>query len=422
MAADDGSSFPPERRRALRRALVLLGLFFVFVQVNRSGGGVLANYLGAERGLSSTDLGLVMGAMFFASAAVQLPTGLLFDRYGATRTLVGLGLVSLVGIVLFALAETTTGFVAGRVLIGFGHGGVITAVYLIAMGWAPPDRVAQATAGLVGIAGGTGAVLATTPLAVALEHFGLSVTFLGLAAATAVLTVVIAVLVRDRPAATASEPVRPAESFAESMRGLAEVITMPELRRIFAMGVCFTAPFMTVGGLWAGPYFRDLQGLSAESASLALLVMMVALHVGTFAYGPLERWARSRKRLILIGVAIEVLCLGVLVVWPTAPLAVAGALLFLFGCAAPFYVVLASHARAFVPSHRVGRALTSINLAGLTGVFVLQIATGAVIDAVAVAGGAPETGYRLVFATIVVVLLLAAWAYAGQPEKPRETV
>lgn len=419
MTPDHTTGFPLERRRALRRILLLLGLFFVFVQINRSGGGVLANYLGTERGLSPTDLGTIMGAMFFASAIVQLPTGLMFDRYGATRTLVGMGVVSLAGIVLFALAEGASELIAGRVLIGLGHGGVITAVYLIAMGWAPPDRVAQATAGLVGIAGGVGAVLATTPLAVALEQYGLAATFLGLAVATALLTGVIALLVRDRPAEAVATGGR-SESFMDSMRGLVEVITMPELRRIFAMGVCFTAPFMTVGGLWAGPYFRDLQALSVESASIALLVMMVALHLGTFAYGPLDRWAGSRKRLVLTGVAVEVVCLSALVVWPTAPLVVAGVLLFLFGCAAPFYVVLASHARAFVPPHRAGRALTSINLAGLTGVFVLQTATGAVIDAVDRAGGAPETGYRLVFATVVVVLLLAGWAYAGQPERPAE--
>ena len=75
-----------DRRRALRRILLILGVFFVFVQINRSGGGVLASYLGSERGLSPTDIGTVMGAMFFGSAAAQLPTGILFDRIGPTRT------------------------------------------------------------------------------------------------------------------------------------------------------------------------------------------------------------------------------------------------------------------------------------------------------------------------------------------------
>jgi predicted MFS family arabinose efflux permease len=407
-----------EDRRALRRILILLGLFFVFVQINRSAGGVLANHLGTHRGLSSTDIGTVMGAMFFASAAVQLPTGLLFDRIGAKRTLVAMGLVAIAGIVLFAVAEETWALMAGRLAIGIGHGGVITAVYLIAMGWAPADRVAQATASLVGIAGGIGGVLATAPLEYLLSEVGLTATFLTLAAITLVLTFVIQLTVHDGPAS--GGPKRDPETFAQSIAGLWEVVRMPELRRIYVMGFCFTAPFMTIGGLWAGPYFTDVQGLSHERASIALLIMVVALHVGTFAYGPLERIARSRRRLILSAVTLEVACLGVLAIWPAAPMVVAGPILFVFGCVAPFFVVLASHARGFVPAHRAGRAITTINLAGLTGVFVLQTATGAAIDWVRATNGADETGYRIVFALVIAALTVSALLYAGQPEKPRD--
>lgn len=413
------SDWSVEDRRAFRRILILLGLFFVVVQINRSSGGVLANYLGTNRGLSPTDIGTVMGAMFFASAAVQLPTGLLFDRFGAKRTLVALSLVACGGIVLFALAESTWALVAGRIAIGVGHGGVITAVYLIAMGWAPADRVAQATAALVGIAGGIGGVLATAPLETLLSELGLSTTFLVIAAATLALTLVIQFTVRDAPASAAAGAAAP-ETLGQSLSGLWEVLRMPELRRIYAMGFCFTAPFMTIGGLWAGPYFTDVQGLSHEDASIALLIMVIALHVGTFSYGPLERFAKSRKRLILSAVALEVGCLGVLVVWPSAPLLVAGPILFVFGCVAPFFVVLASHARSFVPQRRAGRAITTINLAGLTGVFLLQTATGAAIDWVEATGGAAETGYRIVFALVLSVLVLSALIYSGQPEKPRE--
>ena len=408
-----------DRRRALRRILLILGVFFVFVQINRSGGGVLASYLGSERGLSPTDIGTVMGAMFFGSAAAQLPTGILFDRIGPTRTLMVLGLIALAGILLFALASDPWVLVAGRVAIGVGHGGVITAVYLIAMGWAPPDRVGQATAGLVGIAGGIGGVLATTPLALALDRVGLQGSFLALAVMTALLMVVIRLSVRDGPDSRDVDDQGPKETLGQSIAGLFEVMRMPELRRIFVMGICFTAPFMTIGGLWAGPYFAQVQHLSHTEASVALLLLVIALHIGTYGYGVLDRIAKSRRRVVLTGVAIEVVCLGVLTAWPTAPLPVAGVLLFVFSCAAPLFVILAAHARRFVPQRRAGRAITCISLMGLTGVFLLQTGTGAVIDMVAATGGAPETAFRLVFATVIAVLVVTAGVYAGQPEGPK---
>ena len=412
-----------ERRRTLRRMLILLGCFFVLVQVNRSAGGVLASYLGSVRGLSPTDIGAVMGAMFFASALVQLPTGILFDWIGPRRTMSYLGLLAVVGLVVFATVEEVWGMMAGRFVIGLGHGGVITAVYLIAMAWAPPKRIAQATASVVGIAGGAGGILATTPLAFALGQFGLPATFLWLAAATAVVTLVLYLALQDRPPDALGAPDAPApkaETLGETIAGLLVVMRMPELRRIFAMGFCFSAPFMTIGGLWAGPYFTTIQNLDTETASLLLLSMVVALHLGTYCYGPLERLARSRKRLILAGVGIEIAALSILVIWPDAPLAIAGASLFIFGLAAPFYVVLVAHARSFVPARRAGRAFTCINLAGLTGVFVMQSGTGALIDLVERTGGAPATGYRLVFLSVIVILAASAAIYRRQPEAPGE--
>jgi predicted MFS family arabinose efflux permease len=307
---------------------------------------------------------------------------------------------------------------AGRFLIGIGHGGVIAAIFLIAVAWAPPARIAQATASVVGIAGGLGGILATTPLELALGRFGLTATFLALAAATGGATLVLHFTLRDRPPEAPDAAPNPPESLAETVRGLWVVMRMPELTRIFAMSFCFTAPFMTIGGLWAGPYFIHVQQLSPETASLFLLSLIVALHLGTYAYGPMERKAGSRKRLILAGAGVEVACLSLLAIWPDAPLALAGATLFLFGCAAPFYVILAGHARAFVPARRVGRAIACVNLVGLTGVFTMQTGTGALIDLVERTGGSPATGYRLVFLSVIAILLASAAIYSRQPEAP----
>jgi hypothetical protein len=91
-----------------------------------------------------------------------------------------------------------------------------------------------------------------------------------------------------------------------------------------------------------------------------------------------------------------------------------------FGLAAPFFLVLAAHARIFVPARRVGRAITCITLGGLTGVFLMQLGTGALIDLVANAGGTAATGYRLVFLSVIGILLVSALIYRGQPETPDE--
>lgn len=412
------SDVKAERRGNLRRMVLLLGVFFVLVQVNRSAGGVLANYLDSRRGLSPADIGAVMGAMFFAAALVQLPTGVLFDWIGPRRSLTYLGLLAVLGLTVFATAGETWGLVAGRFMVGLGHGGVIAAVYLIAMAWAPPSHVAQATTSVVGIAGGIGGVMATAPLELVLGQIGLTATFLALAAATAAATLVLYLTLQDQPRATPGAATSPVETLGEAVRGLWVVMRMPELRRIFAMGFCFTAPFMTIGGLWAGPYFIQVHHLRPETASLFLLSLIVALHLGTFLYGPLDRWAGSHKRLVLAGVVAEIACLGVLAAWPAAPLLLAAVTLFLFSGAAPFYVILAGHARSFVPARRTGRAMACINLVGLTGVFVMQTGTGALIDLVERTGGAPQTGYRIVFLSVIAILLVSAAIYSRQPDAP----
>jgi hypothetical protein len=68
----------------------------------------------------------------------------------------------------------------------------------------------------------------------------------------------------------------------------------------------------------------------------------------------------------------------------------------------------------------VGRAITCITLVGLTGVFLMQAGTGALIDLVARMGGAPATGYRLVFLCVIAILVASAAVYRYQPEVPDE--
>ena len=399
--------------------MLLMGIYLVVVQINRSGGAVMATELMASRGYRPAEVGAIIGSMFLASAVVQLPAGVLYDRYGPRVMLSTLNVIAVAGLVLFAYAATVPGLTLARTLIGLGHGTVIAGIYLLAVAWVPADRVATVAGAVIGMAGGVGALLSTTPLALILGNYGFTVMFTALAVLTLAFSAAILLVVRDRPDTREGRAPRAAEGIWQSLRGLWEVAVDRNLTPIYIMGSCFTAPFLTIGGLWAGPYLRDVYGMTGTESSYVLFAMMLALYLGYMSYGPLDRIFNTRKWVVLGGVGAMLLCLLPLVVVPAMPLAAAVSLLVAFAFCSPFYVTLAAHCRGFVPIQRAGRALACINLTGLVSVFILQAAAGVLVERAAGEGGdGAAAGYRLVFAMVACVLVAAAAVYTRVRDVP----
>ena len=118
-----------------------------------------------------------------------------------------------------------------------------------------------------------------------------------------------------RPARQRGARHRP-ESVAESLRGLLAVLADADVRRIMAMATCVIAPFMCVGGLWAGPYLQVVHGLDPAEASWVLLAMITTANVGTFVYGPLDRRFGGRRKVVLAGAVATMIMLAALALWP----------------------------------------------------------------------------------------------------------
>lgn len=390
------------------RVFFILCAFLTLVQINRLGGGVIANALMEQRGISPAEIGAVIGIMSLAAAFVQIPMGVLFDRYGARLTASALSLIAVGGMVLFAVSESAAGLTGGRVLLGVGHAGAVTTVYLIVLGWTRPDRVATVSARLIAISGATSGLLATAPLAIMLQRVGFTGTFLLLAAAILIVTVMIFLWGRDHPPELV-RPDRPKESFGQAFSAILTMLRDRDLRGTLIMASCFAAPFATIGGLWAGPYLREVHGLGQTEAGYALLVMVLAQNAGTLGFGPLDRLLNSRKRVVLGSCILMVLLLGIMALIPQPALWLALLLLVAFGFVSPFFVVLAAHCRGFVPDHLAGRAITAMSLVGVGTIFLAQWGTGLIVDLV---GGGSDQAYRLVFASVAVLIVVAAIFYS----------
>ncbi|HSA80899.1 MAG TPA: MFS transporter [Geminicoccaceae bacterium] len=400
------------------RVLTVAGALLVIAQLHRASGGVVSIELHHTFGLGAAEIGLVIGAMMLASAMVQVPAGLAFDRFGTRRTVSAMAVVALLGTLLFAAAGGFIGLALARFLIGVGFAGAVTSIMLLAMHWAPPERFATVAATVLAGASFAGGLLATTPMALALQNFGWAPTYLIVALLCTLAIGLVYAVIRDSPSgATVRSAGR--ENLADSFKGLRAMLGDADLRRIFAMAACTIAPFMCVGGLWAGPYLQDVHGLGRDQASYVLLGMMVMLNLGTLGYGPLDRWFGTCRGVVLAGAGASLVILATLALLPQPPLWLAVLLFLCLGLASPFYVTLTAHGRSFVPLERAGRLVATINLSALSIAFGAQWLSGLLVGLTgdgAALGSA--LGYRLMFGFLAAMLLVAFLLYYAVPERP----
>jgi predicted MFS family arabinose efflux permease len=285
------------------------------------------------------------------------------------------------------------------------------------MRWAPPERFATVAATTIASASLLGGLLGTAPLAAALERLGWTLTFVAIALLTAVTATLFLFVVRDAPKSDRVRA-RNAESAAESLRALQAILTDRNLLPLLIMGVCTIAPFACVGGLWAGPYLRDVHGLDREQASFVLLGLVTAYNLGTLGYGRLDLHFGAHRGMVIAGAGLSALCLAALAVAPRPPFWAAVLVLHFAMVVMPFYVTLTSQMRDLVPPQRIGRAITSIYLFGLSGAFLAQWLSGILVGSMAEAGRiGSASGYRLMFAFVALILVGALVPYWRAPER-----
>ena len=177
------------------------------------------------------------------------------------------------------------------------------------------------------------------------------------------------------------------------------------------MALCFSVPFATIGGLWAGPFLRDIHGLDPSTAGSVIFMMVLCVNLGTYFYGPMDRIFNTRKWVVLGGVSIMIISLIVLVAFPTAHILFVVSLLAVFSLASPIFVTLAGHCRAYVPEHRAGRALTFVNFLGVGFIFIMQAFTGWLVEVSSIYELSILSGYRLVFGIVIISLSISAFLY-----------
>jgi predicted MFS family arabinose efflux permease len=273
-------------------------------------------------------------------------------------------------------------------------------------------------AGIQMAIGTIGTLLVTAPLAFASATIGWRATFFCVAGLVVLCGALIAIVVREDAAEHA--PAAHGETLRENFAGIVEVVRMRGFWPLFLMQAVSYSSYAMIVGLWGGPYLAHVYGYGLAVRGDLLMLPALSQIVGVVVWGHAQRVTGSYKPLVLAGALATATALGLLAVIGKPEPWMLAVWLAVFGALPAFLPVLIAHGRSLLPPHLVGRGMTLFNIGSMGGTFVVQLASGALIDAfVPIAGAYPLDAYRAVFAAQAVAVLAACGIYAVMRPKNR---
>tara|TARA_R110002110_G_scaffold415612_1_gene651479 strand:+ start:35201 stop:36517 length:1317 start_codon:yes stop_codon:yes gene_type:complete len=406
----ESSPAPYSRRAAIIRMAPVLGLTFILAHFLRSAPAVIAPNLRAELGLTPGQLSSLPAAIFLGAALMQLPVGVFLDKFGPRRTMAALFSLAALGAIIFSVAQGVLLLAVGLFLIGCGAAPVFMGVIVLLSRWIARDRLATGTAISIAV-GGAGMLLSASPFAAAVEIYGWRASLFVVGVFSFAVAAALLVMVRDRP----DDAPHPAstETLLETILGVRHVLGDRRIYSFAAVTAVSVGALVTIRNLWIGPYLNDVFDLDIIARGNVIFVVSLTWIIAAVLYGPLDRKFDTRRGVVTCGMLAFTAMTGVLAINSSSSVLVVTVLLSGFALFAPMASPIFAHARSLFPDSHSGRVFTAINVCTWSGVFLMQMGTGAILDAFPVdeLGRSPAIAYRTMFGVLVIALLLALMIY-----------
>lgn len=394
--------------------------------------GVLAYMLAVVNRSSLSAVGVDAADRFQADAAtlsmfavvqlavyggMQIPVGLLLDRYGA-RPIMTIGMLLMaVGQITLAFSPSVGVAIFARMLLGAGDSAIFPGVLRLIATWFPAQR-APVMSQMTGLVGQVGQLLSLAPLAAVLHATSWEIVFGGIAGLCVLFAVLVFAVIRNHP------PDAPADVSVNTDTGAVRVVTSAidtgvGIRAAWAhpgTRLAFWSHFTTMFAgsafvlLWGTPFLTAGEGLSiGQSTAILSTFVVVGMALGP-VMGELSRripTMRSRA-LVLPAIGIQVVAWIAVIAWRgPAPLWLLLALAVALAFGGPASMIAFDHARAHNPAHRLSTATGITNAGGFLATLILIFAIGLALDLQG--AGSPET-YRLDAFRIAFLTALPLWA------------
>lgn len=368
-----------------RKNYVLMGwficalgaIFYSYEYLLRIAPSAMESSLREHFDLSATGFGHISSIYYYAYVPMQLPVGLLLDRYGPRRLLTLACFICVIGTFIFAGTANFWVAASGRFLVGLGSAFAFVGVLKLATIWLPENRLAMVS-GLTAALGAIGAMLGDNFLEIFIEQSGWVKTLNVTAAFGIVLMFLLWFGIQDKKGRH-----RQSGTVSTFKKGLIDLVIIARNKQIWINGMygCLVyLPTTVFAELWGIPYLKHAHGLSAHAAGLANSLLFLGFTLGAPLMGYISDRLGRRKVPMFIGAAGAALIMLIILYVPGLTESNIQVLMFLLGPLYSVQAIVFAVGRELSPGEAAGTAMAITNMIVMLGAMLLQPLVGYLLD------------------------------------------
>ncbi|MEH7177580.1 MFS transporter [Neobacillus vireti] len=395
-----------EKQNSRFRWVVFASVLFTYLLISsqRTAPGLITDQVMKDFNVTATTIGLLTSIQFFVYTGLQIPMGMLADRFGPNFFLIIGAILTGLGTMIYSLGTHEYILFFARIMTGLGDATIWVNLVLILGHWFSVKEFTRLI-GVTAMTGSLGFLLATIPFSLWIDLHGWRIAFFSAGLLIFFCGIYLYFVLVKKPKQSLFTK-------NEKQREKTRVL----LRRIFtnrqawALFLChfgIVGTFVGFIGSWAVPYGMTMYGMTRSDASQLILLGLSAALISA----PLSGWITSKldmiKRPYIVVHIILLMSWSALFVYKgNPPLYVLMVLFFIIGLAYGANALTFAAVRQSFPIMESGIASGFANTGGFLSAVLLPSIFGKILDHYQTDTGSIADGYYFGFITPVIFSLI----------------
>jgi sugar phosphate permease len=402
------------------RWIVFASVLFTYVLMSsqRTAPGLITDQIMSDFQITATTIGLLTSIQFFVYTGLQIPMGMMADRYGPNFFLICGALLTGIGTIIYSVGTHEYVLFFARVLTGVGDATIWVNMVLILGQWFSAKEFTKLI-GITAMTGSLGFLVATVPFSFLIELLGWRASFFTVGLLLCSCSILLYLVLLKKP----KQPLflKKEQSRENTWALVRRIFSSRQAWSLFLCHFGIVGTYVGFISSWGVPYGMTVYGMSRSDASQLIMIGLIGALIGA----PLAGWISSR--LDMIKRPYIVVHLILLLTWSTflffkgnPPNSILIILFFIIGLAYGANALTFAAVRQTFPMKEAGIVSGFANTGGFLSAVLLPSIFGAVLDYFHLGSGSIAKGYYYGFVIPVLFSIMGLVGVSMLKERNRE--